>query len=442
MQGKWHAYKTAAEKAQQAGNYCNAEAMWLLALEEAKKLSEKDSVYTLTLASLVEVYWNQAKYRQAEPFAKQLFYVLESVHGPDHLKVGIAAGDLAMLYHWQGKYGQAEPLYRRALSIKKRIFGENHPEVIELVENYASLMQATDRTEQAQHLNISIQQFRSPENTVRSERLRTFSDGNVSARQDAERRLSQQAITVAGDVIVEKDVKELSIEDQEQVLDSQRRWDACKSAADQAVEGQDLAGAEQIWCRALVEAERLGPRDWRLPYNLDTLAEIWSKQDKYHVAEPLLKRSLRLKIDTLGPINQTVAGALNQLAKLHYLQGHYAECELFAKKSLQVFEKVVGLEHEDVATACHNLATLHHVQGRYDEAEPYYLRSIQLRRKILGDSHPETIKSLRNYASLLLLMHREHEAERLHDQAIGLISGNWKVVQLDEDQLLDDKFRE
>lgn len=442
MQKKWHTYRSAAAQAQQAGNYCNAEAMWLLSLDEAKSFGNADPALIQTLAALAEVYWNQAKYRQAEPFAKQLVEVLEIVHGPDHLKVGSAAGDLAMLYHWQGKYGQAEPLYKRALAIKKKLLGDNHPEVVELIEDYANLMQSTNRPEQAQDLNYSIQQLGSQaisSNPGRRKTLFQFEIPETEENHSDGNSRKESAAIIVDDSIVERAVKALSDEHHEQVLNTHRNWEMCKSAAEQAIQDRNFTDAEKMWCRALVEAERLGPRDWRLPYTLDNLAEVWSQQDKYHVAEPLLKRSLRLKADTLGPVNQTIANALNQLAKLHYLQGHYAECELLAKKSLHMFEEVVGLEHEDVATAAHNLATLYHVQGRYEEAEPYYLRSIELRKRLLGDSNPETAKSMRNYASLLLVTQRENEAQNLNAQATGLISGNWKAINLETEQLLESK---
>ena len=67
-----------------------------------------------------------------------------------------------------------------------------------------------------------------------------------------------------------------------------------------------------------------------------------------------------------------VAKSLNNLALLYQVQGKYAEAEPLYKRSLKIREKALGKEHPVVAHSLNNLATVYQAQDRYAEAEPRY----------------------------------------------------------------------
>ncbi len=52
----------------------------------------------------------------------------------------------------QGKYSEAEPLYLRALAILERSLGLQHPYTQQARENYAALLRAMGRDEEAEQL--------------------------------------------------------------------------------------------------------------------------------------------------------------------------------------------------------------------------------------------------------------------------------------------------
>ena len=60
--------------------------------------------------------------------------------------------NLALLYKSQGKYEQAEPLYVRALAIREQQLGPNHPNTQQACQNYAALLRAMNRNEEAKQL--------------------------------------------------------------------------------------------------------------------------------------------------------------------------------------------------------------------------------------------------------------------------------------------------
>lgn len=92
------------------------------------------------------------------------------------------------------------------------------------------------------------------------------------------------------------------------------------------------------------------------------------------------------------------ATRLNEQAKELWQQGRYADAEPLFKRSLKIRENVLDPEHPDVATSLNNLAALYGMQGRYDEAEPLHKRSLEIREKALGPDHTDVAQSLENLA--------------------------------------------
>lgn len=148
----WEVLTASAERALQANNVVEAEAMTLAALEEAEEFEQTDHRMAMTLESLSEIYYLQQKYNLAAPICKRLLVLYERILGPDHLDTGIIAHNAAMLYHSWGKYILAEPLYKRAMKIKTKALGSRHPEVLTLVGHYTTLLYQTGREMEAEKL--------------------------------------------------------------------------------------------------------------------------------------------------------------------------------------------------------------------------------------------------------------------------------------------------
>jgi TonB family protein len=94
----------------QTGAKLNSEQ--LVELAEAKRLS----------AEVVKLY-NEKKYDDALPLAKQALEIRERVSGPDSELVALALANLAELYIAKHKYGEALATYQRVLPIYEKLFG-------------------------------------------------------------------------------------------------------------------------------------------------------------------------------------------------------------------------------------------------------------------------------------------------------------------------------
>ena len=72
-----------------------------------------------SLNSLAVLYYEQGKYKQAEPLSQRALAIREQQLEPDHPDTAQSLNNLAVLYYEQGKYKQAEPLLQRAIAIRE-----------------------------------------------------------------------------------------------------------------------------------------------------------------------------------------------------------------------------------------------------------------------------------------------------------------------------------
>ncbi len=75
------------------------------------------------LNNKVEELYEQGKYREAIPLAKEALKVAKQTFGPDRPAVALSLHTLAGLYIAQGRDAQAEPLFKRALAIRDNALG-------------------------------------------------------------------------------------------------------------------------------------------------------------------------------------------------------------------------------------------------------------------------------------------------------------------------------
>ena len=67
---------------------------------------------------------------------------------------------MAFLYQSQRRYAEAEPLYQRALAIVEKALGPEHPHVAGGLENYAVLLRATGRSDEATKMEARAKAIR------------------------------------------------------------------------------------------------------------------------------------------------------------------------------------------------------------------------------------------------------------------------------------------
>jgi len=338
-------------------------AVSILAAQEAE-LQKAKELY----AQVVPLY-QQGKYAEAIPLAREALRLAEQALGPDHPDVATSLNNLALLYSEMGAYGQAEPLYQRALKIYEAKLGPDHPHVAASLNNLAGLYDDMGAYDQAEPLHQRALKIR-------------------------EARLGPDHPDVA------QSLNNLAL-----------LYDAMGAY------GQ----AELLYQRALKIFEaKLGPDHPEVTASLNNLAELYRAMGAYGQAEPLYQRALKIWEAKLGPDHPEVAASLNNLAELYRAMGAYDQAEPLYQRALKIYEAKLGPDHPDVATSLNNLAGLYYNMGAYGQAEPLLQRTLKIREARLGPNHPDVASSLNNLAGLYQVMGAYGQAESLHQQALKI----------------------
>ena len=154
--------------------------------------------------------------------------------------------------------------------------------------------------------------------------------------------------------------------------------------------------------------------------SLNNLALLLFKTNRISEAEPLYQRALRIWEASLGPNHPNVATSLNNLASLLSGTNRKEEAEPLYQRALRIWEASLGPNHPNVATSLNNLASLLSGTNRKEEAEPLYRRALRIWEVTLGTDHPLLAPSLNNLALLLSESERKREAEPLYRRSLSM----------------------
>ncbi len=152
MDQEWRKLFDAGNDALKDGNFKQAEEYFFAALAEAERFGDKDPRLANTLEQLVEANWYAGQFGQVEAHARRLLLLYQNTVGPDHFKTACISYRLANLYHYEQKLGLAEPLYKQVTTVMMKWLGSNHPELARIMDDYADLLHATHRADQAEYI--------------------------------------------------------------------------------------------------------------------------------------------------------------------------------------------------------------------------------------------------------------------------------------------------
>jgi tetratricopeptide (TPR) repeat protein len=217
---------------------------------------------------------------------------------------------------------------------------------------------------------------------------------------------------------------------------------------------KDHAKAEQIFLKALHEADRFGPDDVRVGATLNKLGLVYHEEHKLEEADVVFRRSLPIFQATYGDesidvanVNFDIGSVLIDLGKpaaaLPFLEkcrasyeklfssnsvkiaavlcmigdSHRAlkewnEAEAPLKQCAQIREENSGILSADVGDAVNSLAEVYRKEGKYGLADPEYKLAEKIRERTLGIMNPAFADTLEAHAGLLRELGRDKEAEK------------------------------
>ncbi len=101
------------------------------------------------LNNLAQWYLVHGQYSDAEPLYKRSLAISNKQLGPQNQYTLAVTQNLGTLYLEEKKFDLAEPLLKLALEGREKALGEKHPDVGHSLEEYAKLLRATGRSDQA-----------------------------------------------------------------------------------------------------------------------------------------------------------------------------------------------------------------------------------------------------------------------------------------------------
>ena len=240
-----------------------------------------------------------------------------------------------------------------------------------------------------------------------------------------------------------------------------RLWKFLVDAALQAAGEHDYPKAEQLFVRALHEADSFGPGNVRIGSTLNTLGLVYRAEKKYSESEGAYRRALVImeanygeSID-VGNVNFNIAGvmfdqgrqadALPNLLKAltiyeklfggasmktaaalcmegdaYRLMKRYPEAEKVLRRCADIRETDAGIESNEFADAMYSLALTYVGEGNISAAEARLKLVETIREKTLGITDPLLAQTMEDHAAALKELGRDREAAKLTTMAAAI----------------------
>ncbi len=179
--------------------------------------------------------------------------------------------------------------------------------------------------------------------------------------------------------------------------------------------------AEPLLRRAVaLRRQTLGAGHPEVAASLQELGDVLQHRSAYAEAESCYREALALRRKHFGEAHPAVAASLNGLADLLHDKGDFQAAEPLYRQALALRRSLFQPPHLDIAESLNDLALLLHDQGRLADADPLYREALAMRRALLGEDHPEVAISLENLAALLQARGRYAAAEPLFRHAVAI----------------------
>lgn len=156
QQATWKQQMNAAVFAQQDGRFEAAEELFHAAERSATEFGPTDFRLAVTLGSLANFYHSQARDEEAELLYLESLELLQQIDGPTSARVGRFTADLALFYTALDRTEEAEPLYERALETLTLLQGPFDDEVITIRIALASFYLQQNRYADAELLYSEV----------------------------------------------------------------------------------------------------------------------------------------------------------------------------------------------------------------------------------------------------------------------------------------------
>lgn len=336
---------------------------------EAEKLSQKRQ----EIAQAFNDFITEDLLRQASPLANPnreltVAEVLDlAAEGVEHRfpDKPIAQASLRRMigstYSALGKFQLAEQHLRIALDISREHLGHDSLETLQVMLDYAGVLQDLDRIAKSRELLEE-----------------------VAAR--AEANYGQQS----------------------------NEYISARNGLAGSYRDEDPVRAEELFRQVYELAQQThGPRNGKTLIFQTNLGTACQAIGKHQEAEQLLREAWAAKQEVLGIDHPNTLTAKNNLATLLLNLEQVEESSRLLRELLPAVKRVMGPSHTMTLSVTGNLGAIYYRQRQYQDALPLLQFSFEQRKQLLGADHPDTLGAQSNLALAHQRMGRLEIAETL-----------------------------
>ena len=208
---------------------------------------------------------------------------------------------------------------------------------------------------------------------------------------------------------------------------NQEDWLNYQRAAETALQQGQIVSAEDLYRKAVDEAEKSSVTPEEFSKCLNGLAAVLCLEDKTEEAQALYKKSLNNLERAFGANDTKLVQTMLDLGSIYESEGHQGQAMTLYDRVLSIDEKTFGDDHEETGRTMHRIASLKQETGKPLEAESFYKRATDALDK--PDSQSDLQTCLQDYAKLLRKQKRAHEADTLDERAEAIRKQALQQVQ-------------
>lgn len=367
-----------------------------------------------------ETHFDAGRYREAEPFARQMVELSERSLTNVPTLIANSYNNLGLTYRGLGRYADAEKAQLKTLQLREQLLGPKHLDVARTLSNLGYVYHNQGRYELAEKTYLRALEIKRAQLTANDLDLTNTYHNLAGLYADMERyadaeKLHQQA---------------LAIEEARLGANHPDVADSLSGLSTIRTNTGRYAEAEQLAKRALqIYQTAYGPNHLRVSNVLANLSSLARRQGRYPDAEEQQRQVLAIREKLLGKDHPYVADTLASLAAILFERGQYAAAEELHQRAIKLLEEKLGPDHANLAGPLSNYSLLLRDRHRFEEAEALLRRSLTIQEKAFGAGHPSTFQQWNALGILFREQGKYDEAENCHTTALEVLKKVTAVPQ-------------
>jgi len=287
---------------------------------------KKDSLYTITLRHLAEVYSYLGDYKNGKRTLEKVLEIEIEERGGNNYSYIDALNDLAVLYMNIADYEAAAEYLKRALEGCEAILGRDSKEYASLLNNLAALYWKMGHYEESETYLRQTRQLR----------RRTLGKENY-----------HYALSVNNLAVI--CVKLDKYEEAEKLMEESRS----------------------------IHLKLYGDEHPEYAYSANNLAAFYSNTERFEEAIPLYLQALKIRKTHFGEEHIQYLATLGNLAVAYAKTARFAAAEALFLEARNTYKKVFGPTHPDYFETLNRLSKMYADMGNYSEALAFAKQALQ-----------------------------------------------------------------